>query len=145
MCNELQHLPEQFNLPCSSQSVDGLGHCVNVLLLVHVGRPNHQGFWHSRVLRSAEVGDVLDPMFRDRSSCVLGLCYCRSSQHSSATMLAVICNIVPLPCCGCTCSATKLFDRHPSRCSADLLFALRVSRHVSFACALFVVEPPTAS
>ena len=67
---------------------------------------------NSRVLCSDEVGDVLDPIFRDRCSCVLGLCYCHSSQLSSATMFrrfahcrtattfGLICNIAPLPCCG---------------------------------------------
>ena len=88
MRNELQHLPEQFNLPRSSQSVDGLDHCVNVLLLVHVGRPNHQGLWNSRVLCSDEVGDVLDP------SSVIGALAC------SGSVTAVVRNSAPLPCSG---------------------------------------------
>ena len=37
---------------------DGLDHCVNVLLLVHVGRPKHRELWHSRVLCSDGVRDV---------------------------------------------------------------------------------------
>ena len=67
-------------------------------------------------------------IFRDRCSCVLGLCYCRSSQLCSATMfgrfthcrtatLRMTRNIVPLTCCECACSATRLLGRHPSRCS----------------------------
>ena len=90
---------------------------------MHVGQPNHQGLWNSRVLRSDEVGDVLDP------SSVIGALACSGSvtavvrnhaplpcsgddsQHSSATMfgrfahcrtnttLGLICNIAPLPCC----------------------------------------------
>ena len=74
-------------------------------------------------------GDVLDPIFRDRCSCVLGLCYCRSSQPSSATMfgrfahyrtatmLRMTRNVAPQPCCECACSATRLLGRHPRRCS----------------------------
>ena len=96
---------------------------------MRVGRPKHRELWHSRVLCSDEVGDVLDPIFRDRCSCVLGLCYCRSSQlgsatmfgrfahYRTATMLRMTRNIVPLPCCGCNCSVIRLLGRHPSRCS----------------------------
>ena len=65
----------------------------------------------TRVLRSDEVGDVLDTIFRDRCSCVLGLCYCHGSQPCSATMfgrfahcrtsttLEMTRNTAPLPCC----------------------------------------------
>ena len=85
---ELHHDPEQFNLPRSSQSLDGLDHCVNVLLLVHVGQPNHQGLWNSHVLRSDEVGDVLDP------SSVIG------ALARSGSVTAVVRNPAPLPCSG---------------------------------------------
>ena len=124
MCNELQHLPEQFNLPRSSQSVDGLDHCVNVLLLVHVGQPNHQGLWNSHVLRSTDFRNAV-VMFVIQSS-VIGALAC------SGSVTAVVLNSAPLPCCGCafmyrchdrmtcTCSATRLLGRHPSRCSAPL-------------------------
>ena len=87
-CSELHHDPEQFNLPRSSQSVDGLDHCVNVLLLVHVGRPNHRELRHSHVLRSDEVGDVLDP------SSVIGALACLGS------VTAVVRNSAPPPCSG---------------------------------------------
>ena len=88
MRNELQHLPEQFNLPRSSQSVAGLEHCVYDLLLVHVGQSNHQELWNSRVLCSDEVGDVLDP------SSVKGALAC------SGSVTAVVRNSAPLPCSG---------------------------------------------
>ena len=35
-------------------------------------------------------------------------------------MLRMTRNKAPLPCCGCTCSATRLLGRHPSRCSPPL-------------------------
>ena len=65
-------------------------------------------------------------------------------QHSFTAMFAVI---RTLPCCGCACSATRLFGcppvsvfTHPcstvtSGWTAHLVFALRVSRRVSLACA----------
>ena len=106
MCNELQHLPEQFNSHRSSQHLDGLDLCVNALLLVHVGRPEHRELWHSRVLHSVhEVSDVLDPASLILTAspmqcsptimestvvvvlaCLGSVVHCRSSQLGSATM-----------------------------------------------------------
>ena len=123
MCNELQHLPEQFNTHRSSQHVDGLDHGVNALFLVHVGRPEHREFWHSRVLHSVhEVGDVLVPtsliltaspvqcsptIMRSTVvvvlACLGSLVHCRSSQLGSATMSGWL---APF-------SATRLLGRHP--------------------------------
>ena len=149
MCNELQHLPEQFNLPRSSQSVDGLTHCVNILLLVHVGRPNHQGLWHSRVLHSTYFMNAV-VMFLIQSS-VIGALACSGSVTAVVRNTAQLpCSgdsrtIAPLPCCGCafmyrchgrmtcTCSATRLSGRHPSRCSAPLFH-----NHVGVICTLAV-------
>ena len=42
------------------------------------------------------------------------------AHHRTATMLGMTRNIAPLPCCWCTCSATGLLGRHPSRCSRPL-------------------------
>ena len=92
MCNELQHLPEQFNLPRSSQSVDGLDHCVNVLLLVHVGRPKHLELWHSRVLRSTDFRNAV-VMFVIQSSVI-------SALACSGSVTTMVRNSAPLPCSG---------------------------------------------
>ena len=89
---ELHHDPEQLNLPRSSQSVDGLDHCVNVLLLVHVGQPNHQGLWNSHVLRSTDFRNAV-VMFVIQSS-VIGAPAC------SGSVTAVVRNSAPLPCSG---------------------------------------------
>ena len=159
--SELHHDPEQFNLPLSSQSVNGLDHCVNVFsscIWVDPTTKDFGIFTFFAALTSWTLWWFFDPIFRDRCSCVLGLCYCRWPQLCSAAMLELNCNRAPLPCCGdshtpmlpcfgcafmyrchdrkkCICSATRLLGRHPSRCSAQLLLAFRVSRRVSLACA----------
>ena len=93
-------------------------------LLVHVGQPNHQGLWNSHVLRSTDFKNAV-VMFVIQSS-VIGALAC------SGSVTAVVRNSAPLPCSGCafmyrchdrmtcTCSATRLLGRHPSRCSPPL-------------------------
>ena len=41
----------------------------------------------------------------------------RFAHYRTATMLGMTRNVAPQPCCGCTCSATRLLGCHPSRCS----------------------------
>ena len=72
-------------------------------LLVHIGGPNHKktlGLTFFEALTSWTLWWCFDPIFRDKCTCVLGLCYCRWPQLCSATVLELHCNISPLPCCG---------------------------------------------
>ena len=147
--SELHHDPEQFNLPFSSLSLNGLDHCVTVFpscISVDPTTKDSGIFTFFAALTSWTLWWFFDPIFRDRCSCVLGLYL--------LLPLTAILLIAPLPCWGdshtpmlpcfgcrchdrkkCICSATRLLGRHPSRCSAPLLLALRVSRRVSLACA----------
>ena len=64
----------------------------------------------------------------------------RFAYYRTATMLRMSRNIVPQPCCGCTCSATRLLGRHPSRCSPPSFH-----NHVGVICTLAVRTARLAS
>ena len=111
--------------------------------------PNTRELWHSRVLRSTDFRNAV-VMFVIQSSVISALAcsgsvtdhgsqlgsatmFGRFAHYRTATMLGMTRNVAPLPCCGCTCSATRLLGRHPSRCSPPLFH-----NHVGVICTLAV-------